>query len=253
MKRSYFILIIAVAILFSVSLSGCALFYDKEGNTWENTKIPWKDYEETKYKIINNGVSTGEMVYTIEKTSLNGTPAYQISDRLLLKEGEYYTGAVISPENLKPFTSFLINHPPKAQKQNEMEINGTYGEKFDINIKYSKGTEKVSKKLPPVYYDNETLLELPRAFPLKADYARRIRVCVLLTNKVEPFRLEVIGQEKVTVSAGVINCYKVKIGYIGLNKYANIYAWYSVDSNRTLVKYEQKQTKFELQSIKYQK
>ncbi len=251
-KTLYVSIITAVLITMTAFISGCSKEVENEGKTWEKVTIPWKDYEEARYSITNEGKPTADVIHTIEKVSSNGQTTYKINSNYMQKKGEYRTGAIVSYKNLKPISSFIYDNPGKADSK-LVELSGVYGEKLNITGKFGKETKSKSIKLPPVFYDNETLLHIPRVFPIKEDYSRRIRTCVLNSAAIEPFRIVVVGKEKVTVPAGTFKCFKVKLQYIGLTGYPNIYAWYTADSSKILVKYQQSKAMFKLKTVKYQK
>ena len=254
MKRfiTVFLLIVLTAAA-SISLSGCGSAAGDKWSGLSGIKAPWGDYEEALYKYTANGKVTDDIEFIIEKSELNGVEVFKMQDPLLIKKGEYVTGAVVEADTLKPVSSFFTRHLPEQYKDKLMEITGDYRDKLYITAKSSAGTQNLQVKLSGECVDNESSLMAIRAMPLAEGYSRVFNLCILSTAKLAPFEVKVIGKEKVSVPFGETECYKVEMQYKGLMPAPAISVWYSADHKKTMYKYLRGTTLFELKSVKYEK
>lgn len=246
-------LVISLIAAASISLSGCG---GPAGDKWSGlsgVKAPWDDYEEALYKFTSNGKVTDDIEFEIEKSELNGIGVYKMQIPMLIKEGDFITGAVVEADTLKPVSSFYTKHPPEQYKDKMIEITGDYRDKIYITAKSSAGMQNLQVKLSGECVDNESSLMAIRALPLAEGFSKVFNLCILATAKSAPFEVKVVGREKISTPFGEAECYKVEMQYKGLAPAPAISIWYSADDKKTMYKYLQGTTLFELKSVKYEK
>lgn len=246
-------LLIVLAAAAAISISACGSTAADKWSGLPGLKVPWGDYEDALYKFTSNGNVTDDMEFIIEKSVLNGVEVFKIQSPMLIKEGQYVTGAVVEADTLKPITSFFTRHPPEQYKDKSMEITGDYRDKLYITAKSSASTQKFEVKLSGECLDNESSLMAIRAMPLAEGFSRVFNDCILATAKSAPFEVKVTGKEKISTPFGEAECYKVEMQYKGLAPAPAISIWYSADDKKTMYKYIQGTTLFELKSVKYEK
>lgn len=243
---------IIAGMLFSM-LVGCSGVKAGEWSGVSGITVPWGDYEEATYKTSANGKPTDDILYIVEKTQVEGKDAFKMQTPLLLKEGEFVTGAIVEADTLKPVSSFVTKHPPEKYKDKTLELTGQYKDKLYITAKAAAGNQDLVVNLSGECLDNESVVSAIRAFPLEEGYTKAFNLCILSTAKVAPFEIKVTGREKVQVPFGEVECYKVEMKVKGFLPSNPITLWYSADEKKQLVKYSQGTTLFELKSVKTSK
>jgi Protein of unknown function (DUF3108). len=233
--------------------SGCSVKTQTNWTGITGIKIPWGDYEEAVYKYTANGKVTDDVKFIIEKLEQQGRLVYEMRTPIMLKEGEYVTGAVVDYETLKPLSSFVWRHPPEQYKDKKLDITGKYGDKLEIEAVSAKNTQKMKVNLKGECVDNESSVMTIRALPLETGYKKAMNLCIISTAKNVPYEIIVKDKEKVTVPFGNIECFKCEFRYKGILPSSTITLWYSADDKKHLIKYENGATIFELKSIKYEK
>ena len=239
--------------MLAASLTACSNGKSEPFSGLSGITIPWGDYEETLYQFTANGSVSDDVKFIIEKKELDGRQVYEIQSPILLKEGEYVTGAIVEADTMKPLSSYVLKHPPEQYKDKRIDIKGTYGEKLEIEAISANGTQNVKVNLNGESLDNESSLMALRTLPLNQDYKRIVNICIISTAKSAPFEVEVKGKEKITVPFGEVECYKCDFHYKGTQPSTSMTIWYSADDKKTMVKYVQASTVFELKSVKYEK
>lgn len=248
-KSIIFLTVITLATGFAAcNLSSTTSKTESESQS-KGIAIPWKDHEISLYKMLVDGKETNETSFAIDKVTENGKDTYKITNPIILNEGKYEVGAVIEPLSLKPISSYKINNPPEKYKDKMWEVHSEYTDKLHIKAITPKGEQKVDVKLPSEFIDNESVIMCIRAFPLADNFSRKINLCITQTAKIEPFVVKVVGKEKVTVPAGEYECFKVEMKYAGVTPGVSINIWYSTDENKSMIKFVQGKTSFELKSI----
>jgi hypothetical protein len=185
---------------------------------------PWVDGEEMKLDIkFPSGFTVGTAIYMINSVENNGQKLWQVGTRTFAGI-QSFSRVEVEADSFKP-----IHSRWKHVLIGDAEVD--YGP-AQAQVKL-KGKDEVKKiELEGLIYDNEEAIQLMRRLPLAAGYKTTLRfLSSLAAGAIIPVKLEVIGQEKVTVPAGSFDCFKVEL---------NIHQtfWYSADANHYLVKFE---------------
>lgn len=251
--RSIVLLAAAMTVVAGMLVfSGCGSGTDS--GKWSGPRevaVPWGDYEEGIYSLKASGEAVDEMKFIIEKAQMDGKNVYKMQLPLLVKDGEYNSGAVLEADTLKPLSSFYRRHPPGQYKDRGVDITGQYGEKLAVHAEGSKVRQNWELGLSGECVDNESIPMVIRAFPLKEGFKRTVNLVILSVVKAAPFEVRVAGREKVTVPAGEFDCYRVELQYKGFLPAPALNFWYSADERKLMVKSVQGATVLELKEVKY--
>jgi len=198
----------------------------------------WTDGEELKFDIkFPTGFKLGTAIYSVRSSQLEGHKTWHISSRMFAGV-QSFSWVEADMESMKPLRSrwkhTLIG-----------DVEATYVEgRADLKTSGKEGTKQL--ELDGVIYDNEEAIQLMRRLPLETNYQTSVRFVSSLAASIVPVKLEVSGVEKVTVSAGTFDCYKVELSIRQT-------FWYSTDSHRYLVKFEANGVVVELAEINKRK
>jgi hypothetical protein len=186
--------------------------------------VPWEDGEEMQLDIkFPSGFKVGTAIYMIKSAESNGQKLWQAGTRTFAGI-QSFSRVEVEADSFKPIHSrwkhFLIG-----------DADVVYGP-AQAQLKL-KGKDEVKKiDLDGLVYDNEEAIQLMRRLPLAAGYKTSVRFLSSLSGgMIIPVKLEVSGQEKVSVPAGSFDCFKVELSI-------HQTFWYSADANRYLVKFE---------------
>ncbi len=199
---------------------------------------PWADGEELTLDIkFPTGFKLGTAIYTVKSGELEGHKTWRVGSRMFAGV-QSFSRVEVDSESLKPLRSrwkhTLIG-----------DVEATYTDSHaELKTAGKEGNKQID--LDGVIYDNEEAVQLMRRLPLEANYKTSLRFLSSLAGTVVPVKLEVSGPEKVTVTAGNFDCYKVEL---------NIRQtfWYSADAHRYLVKFEANGVVAELAAINQRK
>jgi len=207
---------------------------------------PWLSGEETTYNWTTKQKQViGETVYIIKEIVHPRGNSYEITANTQIGTFKDDTQVVVSAKNLLPFTVHrILNGNGKA------EINGIYeSDRLEITADTPSGKKSLDVKLAEDTYDNEEILFLIRAFPLKSDYITSFNFAVVATGVKGKCTLKVLNQEKVKVAAGEFETYKVEFDFGAMGP--KMYAWYGVTKPCYLIKYDNSNILCELKETKH--
>jgi hypothetical protein len=235
--------------LGSLLLAACGLAEEDSVPTQDVvTSIPWKVGEETSYTILDNNdkvLGTGVLRIDQEDGRLRLSQHYQNPDF------DDRSSVLVDPETLKTVEA-------------ERTITGEDGV-LRIEVHYSNGVaeiERVAKEegkdeerridrlnVPEHAYDTGASLFLWRTIPMQVDYRaayRSMATAVVGRSQENKVTLRVLRQETVEVPAGTFEAWRLEIRAPGVRQTA----WYTTDSARRLLKYDNGQSTFLLESVK---
>jgi hypothetical protein len=211
------------------------------------TSIPWTVGEETSYTILDNDevLGTGVLRIDQEDGQLRLSQHYQNPDF------DDRSSVLVDPATLKPIEA-------------ERTITGEDGV-LRIEVHYSNGVAEIERKatevgkeeerridrldVPEHAYDTGASLFLWRTIPMQVDYRaayRSMATAVVGKSQENSVTLRVLRQETVEVPAGTFEAWRLEIRAPGVRQTA----WYSADSARRLLKYDNGQNTFVLESVK---
>jgi len=201
--------------------------------------IPWSDGEQLQYTLLEN--DGGDAVGS---GTLSATLTGHIWELRLNFEGRESTDesqVTVDFETLKPSISRRrIETPDRTE-----EATGEYDTKQNVVriTQIVNGDESGGpRRLEEHYYDNESSLYLWRTIPFAEGYKASYRSVLVNRGNQPVVTLEVVGREEVTVPAGTFDTWKLEIRWESRKQTA----WFADDAARTLVKYDNTDTVFEL-------
>lgn len=198
----------------------------------------WKDGEISHYLLLLGTDTLGMMYSTITHTKVEARAAYQI--RVLTQtdyQDEKTTDSILLVVNRSDLRPIILDRATVSALLH-MTLKAKYTrDKVVIEAVVPQGPKKTEVNLPVNVYDNEQIIFLLRALPLKTGYRALFQDVATNAAQVFPVAVEVTGEEKVASPAGDFVCWKVTINGGG----KNITAWYQKDKPKRLVKYFDKQ------------
>lgn len=250
MSRPGLLLLLLVLGLGPILLAACNLAEEEPLPTQDVVaSIPWKVGEETSYTILDNDdkvLGTGVLRVDQEDGRLRLSQHYQNPDF------DDRSSVLVDSQTLKPI-------------EGERVIAGEDGV-LRIEVRYSEDTveiERVAKEegkdeqrridrldVPEHAYDTGASLFLWRTIPMQVDYRvayRSMATAVVGKSQENRVTLRVLRQETVEVPAGIFQAWRLEIRAPGGVKQT---AWYAADSTRRLLKYDNGQNTFLLESVK---
>lgn len=245
MKRAGLLLILTIITVTLVS--GCrARFVSMD---MQDARLVWRDYEQATYDFLVNGEKMAENSMTVQKKAGN---TYEIDLSMEILGGHHQVGAVVNRETFEPVSSYNRNLPPSEQEANKRESFAVYeGRNLKITVLKDGQEQEFSVKLPQMVMDNESVLMMVRNLPLAEGYKKLVNLAIIATVRVAPYEVWVDGVETVQVPYGEVECYKVVYTYKGLGNVPDMYAWYSADADKILVKYVNQNVTFKLTGIEF--
>jgi len=239
LKKFYFFLAILLAVLMP---AGCGKKLP-EMNLDDLDRV-WGDFEKATYDFSVDGEKLTEAIFTIKKDG----DYYRVGQRLEIDGGVNDTGAVVG-KNLEPLSAHYQNLPPATAEAPAVEIQGRYAEgKLELQAHVGEKEQNVNITLSGKVLDNESVLMAIRNFPLAEGYSKEIKIAIIASAQVAPYTIKVEDLETVRVPYGELECYKVVMTYTGPGEVPDMYAWYSNDDKRILVKYQNQNVLFALKA-----
>ena len=207
--------------------------------------VPWKPGEETTYNWMDKkGKVLGETAYAVNEINHPSGVAYQIASKTKIGPTADETEVVVSLKTLSPLAVHRLLHTSRG----EFDIRGVYeANRLTLTADTPSGKQNLSVELSEGSYDNEEVLFLIRAFPLKPDYATAFNFAVAASGTKGKCALKVLGEEKVNVPAGEFETYKVELDFGRIAP--KMYGWYGKDKPHHLVKYDNGNILCELKKV----
>ena len=211
-----------------------------------DVELVWQDHEVATYDFLVDGEKRAQNVFTIEKDGEN----FKIDSFLEIDVGINATGAVVRGDDLQPVSAYYKNLPPPTSEAVSIEVTGQY-EEGELAVEALQGEEgqELTVSLPGLVIDNESVLMAIRNFPLEEGYVKDINISIVSSAQVAPYTIKVEALETVQVPYGEVESYKVVMEYTGQGSVPDMYAWYSNDADRIMVKYQNRNVLFELNDL----
>lgn len=234
-------LILSLATL--LLLSGVALACGGEAQTAPAltvTTVPWSE-EEARYTLQD---TSGNTVATAVLSIQQDGDAYLLTQYFETATTKDRLETRVRASDLKPIAS----ERQVTGDQGDLRIEAQYREGI-LAINWSTDEDMRSRQvnISPDVYDNGASLFLWRALPFaegyRAVYQSLNTSQVRVPQKIE-VTLDVVGQEIVEVPAGTFTAWRVQITASGERHTA----WYAVDGTQPLVKYDNGDQVFLLES-----
>jgi len=204
--------------------------------------IPWTTPETATYNV-RQGDTVGKGTFQILEgvDSLVFIQNYDIRDNEVTDE----ITAEADPETLRPVRVRRVTTDPDFKR----DCTATYAGGTVTVVQKDEGDENTAEvSVPSTHYDSWTDIFLWRTIEFKEGFETRyadVLSCNPRESEVITVSLEVKGVEHVTVPAGSIEVWHLKIDSGGSTQDA----WYSTDDSRILVKYDNGPQVFELTSL----
>ena len=213
------------------------------------TSIPWKVGEETSYTILDRDdkvLGSGVLRIDQEDGQLKLSQHYQNPDF------DDRSSVLVNPETLKPSEGERVITGKDGALRIEVHYFSGIAEIERIATEEGKEEERRIDRLdvPEHAYDTGASLFLWRTIPMQVDYRaayRSMATAVVGKSQENRVTLRVVRQETVEVPAGAFQAWRVEIRAPGGVKQT---AWYAADSARRLLKYDNGQSTFLLESVK---
>jgi len=188
---------------------------------------PWADGEVSHYDVLGaGGKVTGTATFTLTRTAEGWRLDHE--QRTLGRT----SGAVEMDAGLWPLRAW--------SGAGQQRVETTYSP-TSITTQVSGGkaaAKTVTVARPPAPVDNDQVLVVQRALPLRVGYATRYDNVLPSQGAVIPTRLRVVRAETITVPAGTFATYRVSMS-AGAFLHR---AWYGREAPHLLVKYENRQS-----------
>jgi hypothetical protein len=211
------------------------------------SEIPWEVPETAKYRLLQGNDVKGSGVLTIESRgeTLTIGQVFEIPDEKVTD-----TVAVdASSVTLRPEVTGRVIDGPEGRR----ECRATYPTTSAVNhvkVQQRAGEDERTDELdiPPQHYDSWSDLFLWRTIEFfEGNELKYVDVlsCSLAKPDLLSVALKVKEMEEVTVPAGTFQAWRLEIRSGGRTQKA----WYADDARRTLVRYDNGDLLFELESI----
>jgi len=211
------------------------------------SSIPWKAGEETSYTILDRDdkvLGNGILRIDQEGDQLRLSQHYQNPD--FVDSGS----VLVDAETLKPSEGERVITGKDGVLQVEVHYSSGIVEIERTATKPGKDTEQRVDRLdvPEHAYDTGASLFLWRTIPMQVDYRaayRSMATAVVGKSQENKVTLRVLRQEPVEVPAGEFQAWRVEVRASGGVQQT---AWYAADETRRLVKYDNGENTFVLES-----
>ena len=207
------------------------------------SEIPWEAPESAQYRLLQGDdiVGTGELRLQEADGDLLVRQTFEFPE-LQVKDT---VSVEVDPQTLRPRTVKRAIDGPEGKR----ECQATY-EAGDVTIEQTAKDDKRTDKLnvPPQHYDSWSDLFLWRTIEFfegqELEYVD-VGTCPLAKPDLGAALLRVKGVEQVAVPAGTFEAWRLEFKAEGGTQKA----WYADDARRTLVRYDNGDLVFELESI----
>ncbi len=213
------------------------------GNTDVVSQIPWAATEIVRYRLLSGDdiVGSGEL-----RLRPDGDERIILDQRFEFPdEGITDTVSVVADaDTLRPLSADRLIDGPEGIRRCEAKYKAN-AVTVDQKSKDSERTDKLD--LPPTFYDTWSDLFLWRSLAFAEGFEVRyadVLSCSLAKPDLLTIVLKVKRVESVTVPAGTFDAWRLEIRSGGETQKA----WYADDEARTLVRYDNGDLVFELES-----
>jgi hypothetical protein len=198
---------------------------------------PWTDGEEMRLDLkFSSGMKVASAAYAVNSGETNDVKIWRLSNRIF-GASRSLSQVEVDADTFRPLHSRW-----KHNLFGEADAQYTNDE-ATVLLKGKDQAKKIA--LNGAAYDNEEAIQLMRRLPLDSGYKTSLRLLSTLSaGSIVPVQVTVTGPEKIIVSAGSFDCYKVALSI-------HQTFWYSADAHRYLVKYEAGGAIAELTQVAY--
>ena len=204
--------------------------------------IPWSGPETFRYRLLQGDElkGSGELHLERDGDTLVLTQRFEFPEEGLSDD----VSAVVDPATLRPLEVRRVIDGPEGERACRADYDGSMVT-VEQEAKDDARTDRFA--VPARSYDSWSDLFLWRALAFSEDYQAKysdILSCTLTKPQVVSVVLKVKGIEAVSVPAGTFDAWRLEIRSGGRTQKA----WYADDSARTLVRYDNGDLVFELES-----
>ncbi len=207
---------------------------------------PWADGEVLRLTLNTMaGAEIGTMTFAVESAEVDDMPAWRLKSYLIVSAADTQQFARVDAkrDSFLPITS--------RTKSGAGDFRAEYAQD-KVTLKTEMRGKESTRQIPvdrPVY-DNEQALHLIRRLPLAEGYRASFPIFPVQGGMVVEGRIEVTGREKVTVTAGTFDCYKIDLSVYAANVQALQHdIWISADEHKYPVKYDSGNAVMELAEV----
>ncbi len=205
--------------------------------------IPWVVPETARYRILDSDDIKGSGVLSIEARgdALIFSQSFQSQEQAFTDDISVETDAT----TLQPLTVRRVIAGPEGERV----CDANYAGGVAVVTQRARDDERIDRlDVPAPSYDSWTDLFLWRTLPFEQGYEATytdILTCSLAKPGVLSVEIKVTALETVSVPAGSFQAWRLEIRSGGLTQKA----WYADDEARTLVRYDNGNEVFELESV----
>jgi len=235
--------------LVPILLAACTLADEETLPTQDVVvSIPWKVGEETTYSILDShdkALGTGVLRIDQEDGQLRLSQHYQNPDF------DDRSSVLADRETLKPIEAERVITGEDGVLSIEVHYAGGIAEIERVATEQGKDEQRRVDRMdvPEHAYDTGVSLFLWRTIPMQVDYRaayHSMATAAVGKSQENTVTLRVLRQETVEVPAGTFEAWRLEIRAPGVKQTA----WYSADTARRLLKYDNGQNTFLLESVK---
>jgi hypothetical protein len=210
--------------------------------------IPWTVGEETSYTIMDGDEVRGTGVLRIDQED----GGLRLSQHYQNPDFDDLSSVLVDAQTLKPIEAERVITGDEGVLRIEVHYAGGIAEIERIATDKSQEEERRVDRLdvPEHAYDTGASLFLWRTIPMQVDYRaayRSMATAVIGKSQENTVTLRVLRQETVEVPAGTFEAWRLEVRAPGGVRQT---AWYAADSARRLLKYDDGQYTFLLESVK---
>jgi len=205
-------------------------------------KLAWDSNEKALYNLVIKDEVIALVEYTIEQ---GDNSIYKVDSFAQILGGVSNSGTYIDTNTFQPISTYYNQTPPPDAERQKIEIEGEYDEdSLHLKIKTGEEVEDVDVKLADNIIDNESVLMMVRNMALEVDYQQDINIAIPSSAQVAPYSIKVLEKETLKVPYGEYECYKVVFRYKGKGTVPDMFAWYTADDNKIMLKYADENVSF---------
>jgi hypothetical protein len=207
--------------------------------------VPWVTPETAKYRLLrgDDAKGTAELVLVERGDVLVANQGFSFPE----EEISDHVAVEVEPETIRPIVARRVIDGPEGKRECEADYSSAAN---SVTVSQTAGADERTDEIdiPPQHYDSWTDLFLWRTIDFFEDNELQY-VDVLSCSLAKPDLLSVVLNvkeiEDVTVPAGTFQAWRLEIRSGGRTQNA----WYTDDDRRTLVRYDNGDLVFELESI----
>jgi hypothetical protein len=207
------------------------------------SEIPWSVPETTQYRLLHDDDTkgSGELKIAMQDGALVLTQNFDIPDQSITDT----IRVEADPQNLRPKIVQRTIDGPEGKR----ECKATYSGNEVTVVQQAKDENRTDRlAVPGQHYDSWSDLFLWRTLKFFEDEELRyvdVLTCSLTKPDLLAVVLKVKSREEVTVPAGTFQAWRLEIRSGGRTQKA----WYADDAAHTLVRYDNGDLVFELESM----